>query len=272
MGNDIITLSFNKIVFKSGSECLAKIITEVEEYIFKHKEVKIREIIDVFELSESTVRRYIKQLIKNGSIKKEYGFVVANVADNLVNIKARIGYLSEKKVMIAQLAESFITDGDTIFVDSGTTHMYLAEALSSKKDITIVTNNLLFAIKIVDSDTKANLIIVPGIVNKKTISSSGDSTIRYIDEFYFDIAFITASGVSIENGPSNRTLPECDIKRKIISRSKLNILLVDDSKFDKIFPFSFATLDSFDYILTNKKPEDKFLEFVKKKKTNIKWS
>lgn len=250
---------------------MAKIITEVEEYIFKHKEVKIKKIIDVFELSESTVRRYINQLAKKGSIKKEYGYVVANIEDTLVNIKARIGYLSEIKIMIAQQAESFIKDGDTIFVDSGTTHMYLAEILTSKKDITIVTNNLLFAIKIVDSDTNSNLIIVPGIVNKKTISSSGDSTVRYLNEFYFDIAFITASGVSIENGSSNRTLPECDIKRKIISRSKLNILLVDDSKFNKIFPFSFASIDKFDYILTNKEPEDKYLEFIKKKKTNIEW-
>lgn len=250
---------------------MAKKITEVEEYIFRNKEVRIKEIIDVFKLSESTVRRYIKQLIKNGSIKKEYGFVIANVSDNLVNIKARIGYLSEKKIIIAQLAEQYITDGDTIFVDSGTTNMYLAEVLSSKKDITIVTNNLLFAIKVVDSDLNANLIIVPGSVNKKTISPSGDSTIRYLNEFYFDKAFLTASGVSIENGPSNRTFPECDIKRKIISRSKMNILLVDDSKFDKIYPFSFSTIENFDCILTNKKPEDKFLNFINKKKTDIKW-
>jgi len=251
---------------------LAKKITEVEEYIFKNKEVKVQELMEVFKLSESTVRRYINQLIADDKIKKDYGYVTANINDNLVNIKARIDYLSEKKISIADLAQPHIKDGDTIFVDSGTTHMHLAEVIESKHDLTIVTNNLLFAIKVIDTDLDANLIMIPGSVNKKTISATGDAAIRFIDDFYFDKSFITASGVSLENGLSNRTLPECDIKRKIISRSRLNFALVDDTKFNQIYPFSFGDIGDFDYLFTNKKPDDKYIDYIKTLKTKIKWS
>ncbi|PKM52205.1 MAG: hypothetical protein CVV02_02235 [Firmicutes bacterium HGW-Firmicutes-7] len=254
---------------KSGDARMAKIISEVEAYIFKNKQVKIQDLMEVFNLSESTVRRYINQLIKSNSIIKEYGYVTANVTDNLVNIKARISYLSDKKIRIAELASSMIENGDTIFVDSGTSHMHLAESIRTKKDLTIVTNNLLFAIKIIDSDLEAELIMIPGSVNKKTISMTGGAAIRFVEDIYFDKSFITASGVSIENGFSNRTFPECDIKRKIMSRTSTNIALVDDTKFDKIFPFSFSEFSFFDYIFTNMKPNEKYLTYIETMKTKI---
>lgn len=251
---------------------MAKKITEVEEYIFKNKEVKVQELMDVFKLSESTVRRYINQLLSHDKIQKEYGYVKANINDNLINIKARIDHLSDKKIAISNLAEPYINDRDTIFVDSGTTHMHLAEIIESKKDLTVVTNNLLFAIKVIDTDLDVNLIMIPGSVNRKTISATGDAAMRFIDDFYFDKSFITASGVSLENGLSNRTLPECDIKRKIISRSRLNFAMVDDTKFNQIYPFSFGDIGDFDYLFTNKKPDEKYIDYIKTVKTKIKWS
>ena len=79
------------------------------------------------------------------------------------------------------------------------------------------------------------------------------------------------SGISLTNGCSNRTSPEAQIKRKILSRSKVKVLMADDSKFDKVFPFSFGQINDFDVILTNKKPSLEYLEEVKHGKTKIVW-
>jgi DeoR family transcriptional regulator, myo-inositol catabolism operon repressor len=175
-------------------------LNKIQEFIFQHKQVSLKELMDVFDLSESTVRRYINKLEKDNAIRKEYGYVIANTNDNLVNIKTRINYLSERKQKISKLASRLINDGDTIFVDSGTTHMYLTEWLKTKKDVTVVTNNLLFAIKAVDEDLPSEVILIHGAVNKKTMSVAGDASIRLLDEFYFDSCFITVSGVSLTNG------------------------------------------------------------------------
>jgi DeoR family myo-inositol catabolism operon transcriptional repressor len=246
-------------------------LNRIQEFIFEHKQVSLKELMEVFDLSESTVRRYINKLEEQDLIHKEYGYVVANTNDNLVSIKARIDYLSSEKQKISHLASVFIHDGDTIFIDSGTTHMYLTQWLKHKKDVTVVTNNLLFAIKAVDEDIPCDVILIHGSVNKKTISVSGDASIRLLDEFYFDTCFITVSGISLTNGCSNRTSPEAQIKRKIISRSKVKVLMADDTKFDKVFPFSFGQINDFDVILTNQKPSLDYLEEVEKGKTRIVW-
>ena len=94
-------------------------LNKIQEFIFQHKQVSLKELMDVFDLSESTVRRYINKLEKDNAIRKEYGYVIANTNDNLVNIKTRINYLSERKQKISKLASRLINDGDTIFVDSG---------------------------------------------------------------------------------------------------------------------------------------------------------
>ena len=137
----------------------------------------------MFELSESTVRRYINKLEEQDLIRKEYGYVVANTNDNLVNIKARINYLSFEKQAISKLASHYIHNGDTIFVDSGTTHMHLTQWLKDKDDVTVVTNNLLFAIKAVDEDLPCEVILIHGSVNKKPYQSQEMHPYDYLMSF-----------------------------------------------------------------------------------------
>lgn len=252
---------FNLILSKSCN-ILVKKIDEVEAYIFANKKASVTEIIKHFGLSESTIRRYINQLEASHKITKEYGAILANTADNLLNIRARINHLSDKKVHIAQKAFQYVQDGDTLFFDSGTTHMHMAKLLREKKHLTIVTNNLLFAVKLADLDFDTELIIIPGYIRNSTLSASGDISIDFMNQFYFDCTFLTTSGLTLNNGFSNRTLPECSIKRKLLAQSQKNIVLADDSKFGQICPFSFANFEDIDYLITNKKPHNDYIKKI----------
>ncbi len=242
---------------------LAKKIDEVEAYIFKQKKVSVTELQETFELSESTVRRYISDLLHKKSITKEYGAIYANTADNLINIRARIDYLSEKKIKISKIAAGFVRDGETLFFDSGTTHMPMVEMLVEKKDLTIVTNNLLLAIKAADLDCGFTIIMINGRLHNETISIVGDSGSEFLNKFFFDKIFLTTSGISPENGFSNRTLPECSIKRTVLPKTKKSFILADDSKFGRIFPFSFGQLNELDYLITNTQPSCEYIQYIK---------
>jgi DeoR family transcriptional regulator, myo-inositol catabolism operon repressor len=237
-------------------------LEQVQEYIYLNRKVEIKNLKKFFNLSDSTLRRYLNKLEAKKVIIKEYGYVLANTRDSLLNIKSRIDFLHDVKTKIAAKAASLIKDNQVIFVDSGSTHMDLPRFLSKIKNLTIVTNNLLFAIKAIDQDIPANIVLIAGNINKNTISVSGDVSLTSLDNYFFDISFITTSGVSIENGCSNRTSPEAEIKRKIIARSKVKVLLADDSKFNQNFPFSFAKLDEFDYIFTNKPLANNYLKVL----------
>jgi DeoR/GlpR family transcriptional regulator of sugar metabolism len=235
-------------------------LDKVQEYIYLNRKVEIKNLKKVFNLSDSTLRRYLDKLAEKKLITKEYGYVIANTRDSLINIKARIDLLHDVKTKIAAKAASLVKDNYVIFVDSGSTHMDLPRFLKQIKNLTIVTNNLLFAIKAIDQDIPAKLVLIAGDVNKNTISLSGDVSLAALDNYFFDLCLITTSGVSLENGCSNRTSPEAEIKRKILARSKVKVLLADDSKFNQNFPFSFAKLNEFDYILTNKPLDNNYVK------------
>jgi DeoR family transcriptional regulator, myo-inositol catabolism operon repressor len=242
----------------------------IESYIFEKKQVTIQELMVTFELSDSTIRRYLSKLESQNLIKKEYGYVSANTKDSLVSIRARINYMSDSKKYICSLASNFINSGDTIFVDSGSTHLFLTDYFG-RKSLNIITNNLLFAIKTIDDNPNNEVTVIQGKLNNKTISLAGEDAIQTLENYYFDYAFLTASGVSLENGCSNRTAPEAQIKKKIIQRSHKTILLVDSTKFEKTFPFSFASLSDFDYVLTDVKPSEAYLALVADEPCQIIW-
>ena len=239
---------------------MVKKIDAVEEYIFKQKKVSVTELQKEFNLSESTVRRYINTLLDKKSITKEYGSVSANIADNLIHIRSRIDYQSEQKKQISEKAASHVADGDTIFFDSGTTHMSMVEMLTSRKQVTIVTNNLLLAVKAADLDCGFNVVMIPGNLHNDTISIVGDLASDFLGQFYFDKVFLTTSGISLENGFSNRTLPECSIKKTVLNRTRKAFVLANELKFGENFPFSFANFQNVDYIITNRRPAQVFMD------------
>lgn len=242
----------------------------IENYIFEKKQVTIKELMHTFELSDSTIRRYLSKLESQNLIKKEYGYVLANTSDSLVNLRARINHMSDSKKYICSVASDFIKIGDTIFVDSGSTNLFLTDYFSHKS-LNIITNNLSFAIKTIDENPDNDVTVIQGKLNNKTISLVGEDAIQTLENYYFDYAFLTASGISLENGCSNRTAPEAQIKRKIIKRSRKKILLVDSTKFDYTFPFSFAKLSDFDYVITDIKPKEGYLKLVANESCQIIW-
>ena len=227
-------------------------IDELEAYIFQKESTSTKDLMTEFSLSESTVRRYLTTLMQKGSIEKEYGMVSAKKEDQLLKFTIRMNVESEKKNEIALLALDRIKDNETIFIDSGTTHMPLIELLKERKSLIIVTNNVLFALQSVGLQKLHKIILIPGSVNEHTLSVTGESAMIFLEDYHFDKGFFTASGISLEGGFTNRTLPERDIKTFTRKRTEHAYLLADDTKFHKTFPFSFGKLSDMEEILTNK--------------------
>lgn len=60
---------------------------------------------------------------------------------------------------------SIIKEGDSIFLDAGTTTFELAKVLNKVKDITVITNDLKIALELYQNNVKA--YIVGGKYKKK---------------------------------------------------------------------------------------------------------
>ena len=114
----------------------SKRIDLVENYIINHKTVSIDKLCEVFDVSKNTIRRDLSVLVEKGTIKKVYGGVTVNENQELVSFEERNVKNSNSKLALGKAAAEFIEDGDSIFLDSGTTTVNIIDFLKDKKDIT----------------------------------------------------------------------------------------------------------------------------------------
>ena len=103
---------------------------QILEIIKEKKFVSVSALSQVLYTSESTVRRDLIVLEKNGLIQRTRGGAIYMEATKLewpLMFKRQANM--EKKQRIADLAADFIKDHQTIFIDSSSTCMILAKRL-----------------------------------------------------------------------------------------------------------------------------------------------
>ena len=137
---------------------------QILEIIKEKKFVSVSALSQVLYTSESTVRRDLIVLEKNGLIQRTRGGAIYMEATKLewpLMFKRQANM--EKKQRIADLAADFIKDHQTIFIDSSSTCMILAKRLMEKTNLTLLTNGIMTA-SILSEATDFNIYCTCGKV------------------------------------------------------------------------------------------------------------
>ena len=163
-----------------------------------------------------------------------------------------IHFNKDSKKKIAKLAAQFISDGDYIYLDAGTTTYEIIDYIKGK-DIKVVTNGIIHLEKLIANDIETYLI--GGRIKKSTLAIVGVKALRDLSEFRFDKAFIGINGIN-ENGYSTHDIEEALIKKQAIDNSNKAFILADSSKFDIVYFANVAKLEEAT-IITDKKEVNK---------------
>lgn len=244
-------------------------IAGIEQYIYAHKTVTLDELCDVFQVSKNTIRRDIEEIIQNPDIVKTYGGVMINTQTKklLVSFTERNISHQDAKRLIAARAASLVEDGDSIFIDSGTTTLYMLEHLKDKK-ITLLTNNVEVMLQAIPYEN-INLISLSGVLNRKTLSLTGNNAAKLLSTYNVKKAFLAATGITLENGATNSSPEETCIKEMAVKKSIRKYLLADSSKFGVVSLLTYADIDDFDGIITDRRPDETFCEYAKEHQVEI---
>ncbi len=237
-------------------------LSSMEEYILSRDFVSLDELCSVFGKSKSTVRRDVSDLVSNGLIEKVYGGVKAvKHSRKLVSFSERIIKMPDEKLVIGKLAAEYVEDGDIIFIDSGTTTLNMIPFLANVGNITVLTNSM-YVINRCMEYPNLKIISFGGLLNLETASFTADyCSLDHIKRFNIRKAFMAATGVSIENGATNASPGEMNIKNLITKISDTCFLLVDATKFDRSALLTYADLPDFRYVITDRKPPDTYISF-----------
>ncbi|MDQ0203882.1 DeoR/GlpR family DNA-binding transcription regulator [Pectinatus haikarae] len=235
---------------------------KIAELIVSNGSIKVGELADNFTVSTETIRKDLIYLDKMGVIKKSRGGALSSLEVMEKPLETRSAENFDLKNAIAKKALSFIKNNAVLFIDAGSTALCLAKMLYLKKGLTIITNSISAANVLVNSKNK--VYMSGGELNNTTMALEGFGATEFLSKIKVDVAFLGSSGFKEHCGPVSIDFSDADVKRIMISNSKLAIVLADSNKSRSTALVEYASWKDIDYLITNEDIDIKAVEELKK--------
>ncbi|WP_379946803.1 DeoR/GlpR family DNA-binding transcription regulator [Enterococcus devriesei] len=213
--------------------------------------VRINELSKNLKVTRETIRRDLYSLEDEGSIKKVHGgAILENTSGEIDYNQRKIEKWSEKE-SIAKAAVQYIEEGDSIYLDYGTTTLALAKEIVKLKNITVITNTIPIINTLVKNQN-IDLIIPGGVVRNNEASLFGQFAMNNICDIFITIGFFGGSGIDSKAGITSHHMGEVLVSKQMINQSQTTIFLADQSKFGNIAFNRTANFDDIDILITDK--------------------
>lgn len=185
-----------------------------------------------FGMSEATVRRDLRALAEERRIVRTYGGAASvGMHEPEASLDTRRESFREQKEAIARAAARHVRDGDTIFLDGGTTTAALARCLAGRSEVHVVTNNLLAVGALALADVRVTLL--GGDVRPSSMSTLGALAQVALSRVTFDKAFLGADGVVAGRGLCEATAEQAFLKECIVAQAASVFVLVTSDKLER---------------------------------------
>lgn len=223
-----------------------KILEIVEEKNY----VSTNELSKLLYVSLPTIRRDLTELHRRKLILRHFGGAKKISAEHTVSpVDFRKSVNIAEKREICKIAASYVGDNDIIFIDASTTAMQMAEFLSEKKQITVITNGIPLATRLVKAGIKT--YATGGEMVENSLAYAGSFSEEFVRKFNIDTAFFSSYGVDESGMIVDTSLPETQLRKAVISQAKKSVFLCDKSKISLAAPYNLIHKDNIDVFITN---------------------
>ncbi|WDH77195.1 DeoR/GlpR family DNA-binding transcription regulator [Exiguobacterium marinum] len=208
----------------------------------EQKVVKLKELVDLTDSSESTIRRDLTDLEEEGYLARVHGgATLIATPDEEPTFEEKRDRFVDEKVAIARKAATFIEEGMSIYLDAGTTTQAMVPFLEGKK-IVVVTNSLPIANELFDLDIKT--FVIGGELKRSTQALVGYNARESMMNYRVDLAFLGMNGIDLDAGYTTPDPEEALVKKTAIELAQTSFVLADASKIGKRTFSRVATLDA----------------------------
>ena len=238
-------------------------IEEIARLIEKNGKMSLEELAVQFpDVSDMTLRRDLLELEKENKVIR-----IRGGAMSVLEVQKRSGEAyaqkstinTDAKKTIAKKVASLIDEGVSMFLDGGTTALQLAKELPDRP-CHIFTNGLAVAEELAHKK-QSEVVLVGGSLIKENLSTASPYTKVFLSNTNFELAIISASAFSFEQGFSCISQVESDLLKFVLARAKMVYMMLDTSKIGKIMPYTFAAPENIDVLIT----DEAFPQSVKEK-------
>ncbi|MDR2619388.1 MAG: DeoR/GlpR family DNA-binding transcription regulator [Treponema sp.] len=216
-----------------------------------------------------TIRNDLAALCEEGRLERVNGGAVKRARGILsTGGHSRLAENQEAKIRIAAAAAGLIKDGQTLFINSGTTAYYTALELKRRKNLNIVTNSISVALELGDLPS-FRVILLGGDINVQYSFTYGNNALEQLRQFKANKTILSMDGVHLDAGLTTYHAEEAVVNRVMMERSEETIIVADQRKLG-YESFSFVSyLSAVSYLVTDSGGDDSRLEELKKAELEI---
>lgn len=230
----------------------------------KTDKMHLKEAALLLGVSEMTVRRDLNS--EETSVMLLGGYVVSDPRSHAVGgylVAEREQCQVEEKRQTGEQAALLVKANDIVFFDCGTTTSFIIEAIPDDICFTGVCYSL-NTFMALQNKPLCQAILLGGLFNADKALFTPIGHQHDMDHLCPHVAFISAEGVDLQVGATCLDVAELAIKHRALSASQRNVLVVDNSKFEKRSPARIGELTLFDAVVSDRLPTADYIHYCAK--------
>ena len=208
----------------------------------------LKDAAELLRVSEMTVRRDLAGPENPLALLGGYVVNAASPTGIKYTLEQEIAQHTQDKRLACRFAAAAIKEGDTIFIDCGTTMQSLADCLPEDVPLSVICYSMNVA-AIVTRRPATQVMLMGGLYHPSSQSFSSDDGLSYLRRLGINKAFISAGGVHWTRGASCSNFHEVATKQAVIAAAIESILVVDASKLGSLKPAFFSDIGAFSRII-----------------------
>jgi DeoR/GlpR family transcriptional regulator of sugar metabolism len=228
------------------------------ERIQREGGVSVAELARSFAVSTITVHRDLEYLAAEGLVERVHGGARALAQPDAVAPPAiatawsqRVEQAAAAKDAIAARAATLVSAGSTIFLDASSSALCLARRLMEDppNELTLVTSSPAIAFEM--QAEPVHVIVTPGELDQHMRMIAGRWTVEFVSQLNFDVAFVSAAGLTLQEGLTTSRRPLADVVNAARGAAQRTIALIDASKFGRASLLTIMRARDPDLIITD---------------------
>lgn len=224
---------------------------EILERVGRDGSVVAAEVAVEWSVSEDTIRRDLRELAADGKVQRVHGGAVP-ISPAAADYATRTTVATGAKTEVARAAAALIEDGQTVFLDGGTTTAAICRALPRSATITVVTHSPTIAVELVDHPA-VQVLLIGGTLYRHSLVTVGAVAVEYVNSLSVDVFFMGVSGVHPRHGLTTGDAEEAAMKRTISRRAADTYVLASSEKVGSALPHRVVGFDEVTAAITDER-------------------
>lgn len=241
-------------------------INEIIDFLKRKHSATVTELAEKFEVSEVTIRKDLSNLEQSNLVERSFGgaiWIGHSISSEISN-EVKMESKNKEKKDISLKAVEYVSEGDSIFLDAGSTNFTLLQPLTRFSNLTVLTNDIYIANKLSDYQNY-RVIFTGGEISNVSKASTDSIASKVLSNFNVDVSFLGCDSFSMDSGVCTTSPDKAYLKQTAMRIANKNILLATSDKYYRRGLVKFSDMDKFDVIVTDSEYNHEDIHFLTNK-------